>query len=109
MKTKTTNVGTAKHTVVLDIPYSKQITEVLKGMDSLLQYKNKKYGNAALEPLGIFSKLTGDEGIRVRLDDKIQRIKNSKEHSKNDISDLIGYLVLLSVNKDWKDFSEFKD
>lgn len=72
----------------------------------LLKYKNEKYGSSALDPLDIFS---GKAKVGQRLDDKLARIKNSKELKKNDVADLIGYLTLVCVENDWTDFSEFKD
>ena len=49
---------------------------ILTSLNSLLEYKNKKYGNVALEPLNIFAKYGG---IGQRLDDKLSRIKNAEE------------------------------
>lgn len=72
----------------------------------LLIYKNFKYGNAVLEPLQIFS---GKCKAGTRLDDKLGRIKNSVELRKNDVADLIGYLILTCKENNWTDFSEFKD
>lgn len=73
---------------------------------SLLEYKNKKYGNSALEPLDIFQ---GKCKVGQRLDDKLARVKNSKELKKNDVADLIGYLYLTCVENKWTNFDEFKD
>jgi len=72
----------------------------------LLDYKNKKYGESALEPINIF---TGKSLVGQRLDDKISRVKNSPKLQKNDIADIIGYLILVCKENDWEDFSEFKD
>ena len=71
--------------------------------------KNKRYGNSAVEPLKCFSKLSGEEGIKIRLDDKLKRIMNSEELRKNDVSDLMGYLMLLCIPQDWTDFSDLVD
>ena len=90
-------------------PIQEKIKEVLMGMTDLIHYKNTMYGNSALEPIGIFAKVDASTSIRIRLDDKLQRIKNNTELRKNDVSDLIGYLTLLCVENDWTDFSEFKD
>ena len=49
------------------------------------------------------------EAILVRLDDKLSRIKNSPELRKNDIFDMIGYLTLLAVQKNWTNFDELID
>lgn len=61
--------------------------------------KNVAYGDSALHPLQIFSKLGATEGIRARLDDKLARIQRGDEHAfdENPIDDIIGYLVLLKV------------
>jgi hypothetical protein len=85
------------------------IPEVLSGMEELLLYKNEKYGDSTGSPLNAFSKLSGEEGILVRLDDKLKRIITSPELRKNDVSDMIGYLVLLCRAKGWTNFKEYMD
>lgn len=84
----------------------KVLMELYASHEALVQEKNKRYGNAALEPLGIFSKLGATNSIAVRLDDKLSRIKNASALRKNDVSDLIGYLMLLSLSQGWTDFSD---
>ena len=86
-----------------------KLAQVYDKMKSLSLYKNEKYGDSALNPRNIFSKLNSDEQIRVRLDDKLSRIMNSPELRKNDVSDVMGYLALLCIAHDWLDFEEFKD
>lgn len=83
-----------------------KINEVYKAHKELLLEKNKRYGNSALEPLGLFFKGTATDSIGIRLDDKLARVKNSDELRKNDVSDLIGYLMLLSISKGWLDFKD---
>ena len=80
--------------------FAVQVTQVLEEIQNLLIAKNQKYGNSALEPLGVFSKLDAKEGLLVRIDDKLKRIKNgSLERDDEDvINDLIGYLVLLKIS-----------
>jgi hypothetical protein len=65
----------------------------------MLIAKNQKYGNSAIEPLGIFSDLSPEEGLKVRIDDKLKRIKNGSldKDDEDVINDLIGYLVLLKI------------
>jgi hypothetical protein len=77
-----------------------QVCVVLDEIRDLLIAKNLKYGNSALEPLGVFSQLSAKEGLLVRIDDKLKRIKNgSLERDDEDvINDLIGYLVLLKIS-----------
>lgn len=77
----------------------------------VLTEKNKRYGNAALEPINIFYKGDAENSILIRLDDKLQRIirhcmetSNSMslpEFRKNDMFDLLGYCVLLSISKNF--------
>lgn len=76
-----------------------KISDICDSLKELLQYKNEKYGNAALEPLNTFYKGNAQNGILIRLDDKLSRIKNSKEELRtNDIMDIMGYLVLLAIS-----------
>lgn len=92
-----------------DTSTKNKITTICNNIKDLLHYKNHKYGDSALNPINIFSKLTGEEAIKIRLDDKISRIQNSTELRKNDICDLIGYLILLCISKGWTTFNEYKD
>jgi predicted RNA-binding protein associated with RNAse of E/G family len=48
----------------------------------------------------VFSKLSAKEGLLIRIDDKLKRIKNgSLEKDDEDVvNDLIGYLVLLKIH-----------
>lgn len=80
--------------------FQEQVYQVLGEIQEMLIAKNQKYGNSALEPLGVFSKLSAEEGLLIRIDDKLKRIKNgSLERDDEDvINDLIGYLVLLKIN-----------
>lgn len=78
-----------------------QVSQILIEIKDLLISKNQKYGNSALEPLGVFSKLSAKEGLLVRIDDKLKRIKNgSLDRDDEDvINDLIGYLVLFKIQE----------
>lgn len=77
-----------------------KIIEVCDSMKDLLLYKNEKYGDSALHPNNIFYKGDSTNSIKIRLDDKIGRIKNCKDTRVNDVADLIGYCVLLLVSMD---------
>lgn len=79
---------------------------ILSSIERLLDHKNKNYGNAALEPLEIFA---GKTKVGQRLDDKLSRVKNAEGLRKNDIADLLGYLVLVCKEKGWDNFDEFMD
>jgi hypothetical protein len=80
-------------------PFAIQVEEVLEQIQKMLIDKNRKYGNSALEPLGVFSQLSAKEGLLIRIDDKLKRIKNgSLEKDDEDVvNDLIGDLVLLKI------------
>jgi hypothetical protein len=80
--------------------FAVQVTVVLEEIRDLLISKNQKYGNSALEPLGVFSQLSAKEGLLVRIDDKLKRIKNGslQKDDEDVINDLIGYLVLLKIS-----------
>lgn len=80
--------------------FHEQVYKVLSEITEMLVAKNEKYGNSALEPLGVFSQLSAKQGLLVRIDDKLKRIKNgSLDRDDEDvINDLIGYLVLLKIH-----------
>jgi len=66
----------------------------------LLLEKNKKYGDSALNPTRVFSKADPVEQILVRIDDKLNRVKQGAGLLANDedvVMDLIGYLILLKI------------
>jgi hypothetical protein len=86
-----------------------KIEKIYASHKDMLLEKNRRYGNSALEPIGVFYKGEAGESIKIRLDDKLGRVKNSQELRKNDVSDLIGYLVLLCVDNDWLDFIDQVD
>ena len=78
-----------------------QISLICDDIKELLLYKNRKYGNSALEPIRVFSKADDVEQILVRIDDKLNRIKQGAGLIGDDedvITDLIGYLVLLKLS-----------
>lgn len=92
-------------------PVVEKIDCVTKSLADLLVAKNTKYGNSALEPLRVFAaaELNATQGICQRLDDKLGRIKNSHHLRKNDVVDIMGYLVLLCVAEGWTNFDELID
>lgn len=80
--------------------FHEQVYKVLSEITEMLIAKNEKYGNSALEPLGVFSQLSAKEGLLVRIDDKLKRIKNGSldKDDEDVVNDLIGYLVLLKIH-----------
>jgi len=77
-----------------------KISEIYDALKKMQLEKNKRYGDSALKPNNIFSKLDSQSSIKIRLDDKLSRIMNNNELKVNDISDIIGYLVLLLISMD---------
>jgi len=64
---------------------------------NMLAEKNRNYGDSALNPVRIMSQADPVEQIRVRIDDKLSRIKRGKSASEDVVLDLIGYLILLRI------------
>jgi hypothetical protein len=79
-----------------------KIKKRCKDLEDLLLMKNAKYGDAALDPLNIFSKAGAVAGIKVRIDDKLKRIQNAGlvDATEDTLQDLAGYLILLMIAKD---------
>jgi hypothetical protein len=84
--------------IATDAPSGHNIIVECLDIAEMLIKKNISYGNSALEPIRIFSKADSTEQIRVRIDDKLNRIQNDQAFpGDNDIDDLIGYLILLKI------------
>jgi hypothetical protein len=67
-------------------------------MINFLIDKNRKYGNAALNPVRFMSSTNKIEQIFVRIDDKLNRLINRQNDEDEDILlDLSGYFILLFV------------
>ena len=81
--------------------FQDEVYQVLSEITEMLIAKNQKYGNSAIEPLGIFSDLSPEEGLKVRIDDKLKRIKNGslQKDDEDVVNDLIGYLVILKITQ----------
>lgn len=87
------------------------IIEICDSMKDLLLYKNQKYGDSALNPNNIFYKGDSTNSIKIRLDDKIGRIRNCEQTRINDVADVIGYctLLLISIGARKEDIERLKD
>jgi hypothetical protein len=76
----------------------KEISQICDEIKSFLIAKNISYGDSALEPVRIFSKLDTVAQIAIRIDDKLSRVSRGHEFPGDDtIDDLIGYLILLKI------------
>ncbi len=95
-----TEFGPGPGTLMID-ESSKLIAAKCDEIKQLLLSKNLKYGDSALKPIRIFSNESGTEQLRVRIDDKISRIKNNGLYDDEDtVMDLVGYLILLRISLD---------
>jgi len=89
--------------------FEKRVKEITDNIRDLLIEKNKSYGDAALNPIRIFSKQDSEEQLKVRIDDKLSRLSRGSEYANEDtITDLIGYLILLKISKSKKDKKDKK-
>ena len=74
------------------------ICVIVDEIRELLLEKNRKYGDSALNPVRVFSKASTLEQLKVRLDDKLSRLRNQQDDEDEDvITDLIGYLILFKI------------
>ncbi len=84
-----------------NIEYSdsqKQIIETCDYIKKFLIDKNRKYGDSALNPIRVFARSDNIEQINVRIDDKLNRMKNRQNDDDEDIElDLAGYLILKMI------------
>lgn len=84
--------------IATDAPSGIQIINECLELAEMLIKKNISYGNSALNPIRIFSKADSVEQIKVRIDDKLNRLKNgSSFDGDNDVDDMLGYLILLKI------------
>jgi hypothetical protein len=75
-----------------------EIAAACDEIKNLLIDKNRKYGDSAMNPVRIFSNTDSTEQLKVRIDDKLNRLKNLQEDETEDtVTDLIGYLILLKI------------
>jgi len=102
------SIGTHKSELTLD-EVNKRLKEVSDSLQDLVIYKNTQYNNAMYQNNNIFAELDTEQIIKLHIDEKINRIKRSKQIRKNDTVDLLGYLLHLCVIKDWTNFDELKD
>jgi hypothetical protein len=78
-----------------------KISKTMGEITKFLLDKNDQYGDSALQPIRIFSRADKTEQLKVRIDDKLNRLMQgnaSLESDEDVVKDLIGYLVLLLVN-----------
>ena len=96
---------TTKQELPTIIEKEKNVKDVFEGLNKLYEYKNKVYGNSALEPLDIFSKI---HPYGSRIDEKLARMKNidllDDKAIKNILADIIVGLGIICKDKQYFDF-----
>ena len=78
----------------------RDIAFICDEIKTLLLEKNMKYGDSAINPVRFLSQASPVEQILVRIDDKLNRIKqgvNGIHEDEDVINDLIGYFILLKI------------
>ena len=88
------------------LTFSRKFNKIGDSIVRLLNAKNDMYGDSALSPLNIFS---GKTKVGHRIDDKLARVKNSKQLRRNDVVDCIGYLFLVCEENGWENFDDLID
>jgi hypothetical protein len=89
---------------------NKLLQEEMEAIMETLKQKNTHYDSAALRPINVFAGTDPMQTIRVRIDDKLSRLKHFFNAGTTDsdgsilwiqtedtLADLIGYLLLLRV------------
>jgi hypothetical protein len=77
-----------------------KIREKCEEIKKMLLAKNKQYGDSVINPIRIFSKADSKEQVRVRIDDKVNRLLQGNDSIESDLDiyhDLVGYLILLII------------
>lgn len=81
---------------------AQKISDKCDEIKAFLIEKNRQYGNSALEPVRIFSKASKIEQLKVRLDDKLSRIKRGvgMADTEDVKKDIVGYIILWLIDED---------
>lgn len=83
--------------LVSDGPNANDILNEIRNVAELLLSKNRAYGSSFAKPMNVFSKLDPVAAINARLDDKLARIKQSKDFTEDTEMDIVGYLILKRI------------
>lgn len=90
----------AELTMVKNMDTQEQIKNTMNELRDFLIQKNEQYGDSVMQPIRIFSKVDTDAGLRIRIDDKLNRLMQGNDSMESDedvVKDLIGYLTLLLI------------
>ena len=75
------------------------VSDELLEIRNVLVAKNEAYGDAALNPIRIFSKADQVAGLKIRIDDKLSRLARGENAGEDVVVYLIGYLVFVRLAK----------
>ena len=78
-----------------------KIKKTMNELRDFLVSKNEQYGDSVMKPIRIFSDASESAGIRIRIDDKLNRLMQGNDNMESDedvVKDLIGYLTLLLIS-----------
>lgn len=98
---KTKNIKEIEQDGCNDMKTKDKIKKTMNEIRDFLVEKNEQYGDSVMNPISIFSKADIDAGLRIRIDDKLNRIMQGNDSMESDedvVKDLIGYLTLLLIN-----------
>lgn len=74
------------------------IVEECDALKEMLLLKNRAYGDSAIHPIRVLSKADPVEQLKVRADDKLNRLMKGDGTGGEDAElDLMGYLILMRV------------
>lgn len=79
--------------------FKTEVDCVLLEISNMLVQKNDAYGDAAMNPIRVFSRADPMEQLRVRIDDKLSRVCRGHNAGEDVIKDLIGYLVIYRIQQ----------
>src|SRR5215831_12764799 len=83
------------------IPTGVRAAQWLRQVADMLVEKCHSYGDSIGNPVTVFGKYKASDGIKIRLNDKLSRMKVSGSWPGDDnLKDLVGYLALLAVVED---------
>lgn len=75
------------------------IIRIMDATKNLLLHKNEKYGDSALNPLGVFTDGDARVNLGARMEDKLMRLKEvgMTTESIDTLYDLQGYITLMII------------
>jgi len=79
-----------------DITRTERVRKFANEICDMLEQKNKSYGDNIADPVNVFSDLSPEQALKVRIDDKLSRIARGEAYGDEDTyRDLVGYLLRL--------------